>query len=129
MASKNSRVLTVLVGEPWSEDDLELRTRSQEVLVGEPWTADDAEVEITHRIKLLRTRMAIGGGCFFAALITSVDAYAMAIGDLGLVREVFTLAKVGGFAVLGWAVGVQILKIVSSIKFDDPDDEKKKGKR
>src|SRR5262245_50664362 len=107
MAKKRTRVPIVLVGEPWTEDDLELRSGAPKVLVGEPWTPEDADV-VEPKIKLLRARMAVGAGVFFAVLLAGYVTYGMAVHDAWLVHEGFTVCKTGGYGVLGWIVGVHI---------------------
>jgi len=120
MADRRIRVPRVVVGQTWSDDDVKICDRPPLVKVGEPWTPDDCDLSDTRR-QDSQTRVAIGLALFFAALVLSITLYSMLVRDGPMLEHMAGFATTGMLAVLAWACGSHILKIVSGVRFDDRD--------
>lgn len=118
-----SKKPTVLVGKPWTRDELQI-VRGQRVVVGKPWKADEIEIREA-KDRQARTRMVLWLGAFFAAISAVVLAYALIERDSSLISELLKLGNFGLLAVLGWAGGPRLLKMVSGLRFEDPDEKKR----
>jgi hypothetical protein len=123
MAERDIRVPTVVVGDTWSDDDIQLIERTSTVQVGEPWTQDDLEVSSEDNLQLSRTRVATAFAVLFGVLVVFVAVYSMCVHDASMVERVWQFATKGVFVVLAWACGSHILKIVSGIRFNERDEQ------
>jgi hypothetical protein len=124
MAVKGTSVPVVLVGEAWEKHDLDLVV--PRVIVGSPWKDDDVRISIDNRIKLWRARLVIWISAYFAIMTTGAAVYAMVSRDQGLIREVYDLTTRAVYAVMVYACGSAVLKVVSGITYKDADHETKK---
>ena len=124
MAAKGKSVPVVLVGEAWEKDDLELVARTH-VVVGSPWQDEDVRISIDNRIKLWRARLVIWISAYFALMTAVAATYAMVTRDQSLVHQVYDLTARAVYAVMVYACGSAVLKVVSGITYKDADHEKK----
>lgn len=116
--------LIVVVGRPWGEDEFDV-VRAPQVIVGRPWKDDDVAIHDDRPNREARTRVATWLGAFFALITGMLAVYAVGTSDGRLVSEVYGLAGTGLLTVLTWACGPSLLKMISGIRFDDADDQKK----
>lgn len=99
------------------------RRKSPAVSVGKPWTVDD--IAVVDHDRRARTSAAIGLGALFSVMLAGFGLYAFAAGDADLQNKVFTLVQVGVFGVMAWAFGPRLFRLISGIRFDDPDDRQR----
>lgn len=92
-ASAKSGKLKVLVGEPWDEQD--------RIQIGDP-------VETTST----RDRVLVAFAVLFGGLLVAFASHAMATGNLEMVKEVWSVVKIGLAAIIGWAAGRPVLRAV-----------------
>lgn len=123
MAAKGRSVPVVLVGDAWEKHDLDLVPRPH-VMVGIPWQDEDVRISIDNQIKLWRARLVIWISAYFAVMATLAAIYAMVTRDRVLVHDVYDLTARGGYAVMVYACGSAVLKVVSGITYKDVDHEK-----
>jgi hypothetical protein len=76
-------------------------------------------IAVEQRIQLSRMRVVVASAVFFATLIAGAAGFAMRVGDVEMIREIWSFARWGASAVVVWSCGAQILKLISGIKFDD----------
>ena len=62
----------------------------------------------------------------FAVMTTLAAIYAMVSGDQSLITRVYDLTARAVYAVMVYACGSAVLKVVSGITYKDADHEKKK---
>jgi hypothetical protein len=125
MAAKGTSVPVVLVGEAWEIRDLDLVVRPR-VVVGSPWKDEDIRISIDNRIKLWKARLVIWISAYFAVMTTLAAVYAMVSRDQALIRDVYDLTTRAVYAVMVYACGSAVLKVVSGITYKDADHETKK---
>jgi hypothetical protein len=123
MAAKGKSMPVVLVGDAWEKHDLDLVPRPR-VMVGIPWQDEDVRISIDNRIKLWRARLVIWISAYFAVMTTLAAIYAMVSGDQSLVHQVYELTSRAVYAVMVYACGSAVLKVVSGVTYKDSDHEK-----
>lgn len=122
MAGQQGRTPTVMVGREWSKDELNLVTVVPVVVVGRPWEKHDVDLADAAAARRTRSRVAVWLSGYFAALTAVLVTYALTTRDERLMYDMATLAKIGLLVALGWACGPRLLKMISGVKFSDPDD-------
>jgi hypothetical protein len=124
MATKGISVPVVLVGDVWDKDDLDFVARTR-VNVGTPWNDEDVRISIDNRIKLWKARLVVWISAYFGVMTTLAAIYAMVTQDRTLVHEIYDLTARAVYAVMVYACGSAVLKVVSGISYKDADHEKK----
>jgi hypothetical protein len=125
MADKTVRLPTV--GLPWTEAELDVIDdgSSVQVNVGRPWNDDELQV-IEQEVTQTKLRAVVALGTLFSGLIVLLGVYAVTVGDGRLIDKIFTLASTIVLAVLAWAVGPRLLRMIGSLRFDESDFDGKK---
>jgi hypothetical protein len=97
--------------------------KPRKVQVGKEWTKD--ELDVASRDRHARTSVAVLLSVLFASLLIGYWLYAIRAGDNTLLEHVFAVVRLGVFALMAWAFGPRLFKMVSGLRFQDPDDEEK----
>jgi anti-sigma-K factor RskA len=124
MAAKGKSVPVVLVGDVWEKRDFDLVMRTR-VVVGTPWNDEAVRISIDNRIKLWRARLVVWISAYFGVMTTLAAIYAMVTHDRPLVHDIYDLTARAVYAVMVYACGSAVLKVVSGITYRDADHEKK----
>lgn len=99
--------------------------KPRKVRVGKEWTKDELAVSI--RDRQARTVVAVLLSVLFATLLIGYWLYAVRTGDSELLEHVFGIVRLGLVALLAWSLGPRMFKMVSGLRFQDPDDEEKQA--
>jgi hypothetical protein len=97
--------------------------KSRKVRVGKEWTRN--ELDVASRDRRARTAVAVLLSVLFASMLIGYWLYAVNTGDSPLLEHVFAVVRLGVFALIAWALGPRLFKMVSGLRFQDPDDEEK----
>ena len=97
--------------------------KPRKVRVGKEWTR--GELAVTIRDRQARIAVAVLLSVLFASLLIGYWLYAVKTGDSGLLEHVFGIVRLGVVALLAWSLGPRMFKMVSGLRFQDPDDEEK----
>jgi hypothetical protein len=95
--------------------------KTRKVRVGKQWTRQ--ELEVASRDRHVRTSVAVLLSVLFAAMLIGYWLYAVNARDDTLLQHVFAIVRLGVFALIAWALGPRLFKMVSGLRFQDPDDE------
>jgi hypothetical protein len=98
--------------------------RTRKVRVGKIWTIE--QINLVVRERHARTSMAVWLGVLLAAMVAGFGVFAIWTENTVLLSDVFAIVRVGVFALMAWAFGPRLFKMVSGVRFQDPDDEEKK---
>jgi hypothetical protein len=99
--------------------------RTRRVRVGKAWTID--QIDLVAHERRARISMAVWLGVFLAAMVAAFAGFAIWSGNTVLLSDVFGIVRVGVFALMAWAFGPRLFKMVSGVRFQDPDDEENKN--
>ena len=98
--------------------------RTRKVRVGKAWTID--QIDLVARERRARTSMAVWLGVLLAAMVAGFGVFAIWSANTALIADVFGIVRVGVFALMAWAFGPRLFKMVSGVRFQDPDDQETK---
>ncbi len=89
----------------------------------EPWPGEVVDVSVEHRVRTeqvrVKTWLIVGLASLFAGLLVVLACYAMWTANSVMLEQITRFVLWGLVAVLGWAIGATVLKLLSKVRLDE----------